>query len=97
MLAFRGVSPKLASLKQGRALIRETLRSSAQTEGISTPDTPSLRSAVARAFASLGSAWLGLALSTTMGFAQLGLDWLPPLPGEGWGEGQAALFADAAV
>jgi hypothetical protein len=34
VLAFRGVSPKLASLKQGRALIRETLRSSAHTEGL---------------------------------------------------------------
>jgi len=33
VLAFRGVSPKLASLRQGRALIRETLRSSAQPEG----------------------------------------------------------------
>ncbi|MDQ0014717.1 hypothetical protein J2W23_003113 [Variovorax boronicumulans] len=34
VLTFRGVSPKLASLKQGRALIRETLRSSAHTEGL---------------------------------------------------------------
>jgi hypothetical protein len=33
VLTFRGVSSKLASLKQGRALIRETLRSSAHPEG----------------------------------------------------------------
>jgi len=44
VLTFRGVSPKLASLKQGRALIRETLRSSAHPEGVDT-ETPSLRSA----------------------------------------------------
>jgi hypothetical protein len=37
VLTFRGVSPKLASLKQGRALIRETLRSSAHTEGLWGP------------------------------------------------------------
>jgi hypothetical protein len=34
VLTFRGVSSKLASLKQGRALIRETLRSSAHPEGV---------------------------------------------------------------
>ena len=37
VLTFRGVSPKLASLKQGRALIRETLRSSAHPEGVGIP------------------------------------------------------------
>ncbi|VTU38975.1 hypothetical protein E5CHR_04959 [Variovorax sp. PBL-E5] len=34
VLAFRGVSLKLASLRQSRALIRERLRSSARTEGM---------------------------------------------------------------
>jgi len=45
VLAVRGVPPKLASLRQGRALIREPLRSSAQPEGIGKPNAPSLRSA----------------------------------------------------
>ncbi|MGF6349765.1 hypothetical protein QF040_004478 [Variovorax sp. W2I14] len=69
VLAFRGVSPKLASLKQGRALIRETLRSSAHTEGLGGPTGHRCARRRPRAFASLG------------------LDWLPPLTGEGWGGG----------
>jgi len=65
VLTFRGVSPKLASLKQGRALIRETLRSSAQPEGLGRPTRHryARRLNALRAFASLGRGALTPTLS----------------------------------